>query len=216
MGVEPVACPGCDLLQRLPALAPGDKVRCLRCGHVLAKRHDDALNRCLALTLAAAVLLVIANLTPLMGLSAVGRSASTTIIGGAIEMWQHGEQLTAAIVAFCAVIAPIAFVASTLVILMAAHASPVPRWTSELLRWSHYLRVWSLHEVMMLGILVALVKIAELARVDAGVGIFTVGALTILFPAIVLNFDTADIWRRIEWLDPEPDQAVDARPEALP
>ena len=45
----------------------------------------------LALTVTAAIVFIIANTTPLMGLSAVGRHASTTIVGGALEMWQDGR-----------------------------------------------------------------------------------------------------------------------------
>jgi paraquat-inducible protein A len=194
-----VACPGCDLLQRLPALRPGDRATCARCAHVLARRPVNGLDRCLPLTVAAAILLVVANVTPLMDLSAVGRTASTTIIGGAIEMWSEGERATAVIVAFCAVIAPAAFITSMLTVLVAARRHRVPLWTGEVLRWMRYLHVWSLQEVMMLGILVALVKIAELARVDAGLGIFSIGALTILFPAIMVNFDSRAIWERLEW-----------------
>ena len=199
-----IGCPACDLLQRLPPLALRDKASCARCGHVLATRPADWWNRCLALTLAAAILLVVANVTPLMGLSTAGRTASTTIVGGVIAMWRQGERLTAAIVAFCALIAPAGFVTSMLAILAVARRTPVPRRIGELLRWAHYLRVWSLHEVMMLGILVALVKIAELAQVDAGIGIFSIGALTVLFPAIMIHFDASDIWKRIEW-QAEPD-----------
>ena len=205
-----IACSGCDFLQRLPALAPRDKACCARCGHVLERRPVDAPNRCLALTIAAAIVLIVANFTPLMGLTAVGRAASTTILGGAIEMWRHGEQIAAAIVAFCALIAPTGYVTCMLTILLAARRTPVPRWVAELLRWTYYLQVWSLHEVMTLGVLVALVKIAELAHVDAGIGIFAVGALTILFPAIMAHFDASEIWDRIEWASGSPSDEVSA------
>ena len=72
---ETVACPDCDLLQRIPELAPGAKARCARCGHVLASQSADPLDRPLALTLAAAIVFIVANTTSLMGLSAVGRFA---------------------------------------------------------------------------------------------------------------------------------------------
>ena len=98
--METIACPDCDLLQRIPPLRPGCKARCARCGETLVDQRADPLSRPLALTLAATIALVIANSTPLMGLSAVGREASTTIIGGALEMWRQGSEITAVIVAF--------------------------------------------------------------------------------------------------------------------
>jgi len=50
-----------------------------------------------------------------------------------------------------------------------------------------------------LGILVALIKIAQLATVHAGIGMYAVGALILLFPAIVVTFDVRELWRRVEW-----------------
>ena len=199
-----IACPGCDLLQWLPPLAPGERTRCARCQHLLAKRAVNSLDRCLALSIAGAVLLVLANTTPLMGLSVVGRTASTTIIGGALAMWHHDEHLTAMVVAFCALLAPAAFLLALLTVLVTERRArnrrlPVPRWIGETLRWIRYLHAWSLLEVMLLGMMVALVKIAELARVSADVGIFSVAALAVLFPAIMAHFDPLEIWQRIEW-----------------
>jgi paraquat-inducible protein A len=56
-----------------------------------------------------------------------------------------------------------------------------------------------MHEVMLLGLLVALIKIAELATVDPGVGMYAVGALVVLFPAIMVTFDPDEIWKRVAW-----------------
>ena len=58
-------------------------------------------------------------------------------------------------------------------------------------------------EVMMLGILVALIKIAQLATVEAGIGMYAVGILILLFPAIYVTFDPRELWRRLQWYDGE-------------
>lgn len=198
---ETVACPDCDLLQRIPALEPGAKARCVRCGHVLASQSADPLNRPLALTIAAAIIFIVANTTSLMGLSAVGRFASTTIPNGAYEMWLQGERITAVIVAFCAVIAPGAYILFMLILLLAIRRPPAPHWIGELLRWGNAMQPWSMGEVMILGIMVALIKIAELASVDVGIGMYAIGALVVLFAAIAVTFDPREVWRRVEWAD---------------
>jgi paraquat-inducible protein A len=197
--METVACPDCDLLQRLPELPPGGKPRCSRCGYTLATRRTDPLDRPLALTLAAAIVFIVANTTPLMGLSAVGRHASTTIGEGAYEMWQQGEPVAAMIVAFCAVIALTSYMLFMLTILLAVRRPPAPQWIGELLRWADSMQPWSMSEVMILGILVALIKIAELATVDPGIGMYAVGALVVLLAAI--SFDPREVWQRVEWAD---------------
>ena len=93
---SPVACPDCDLLQRIPEIPPGDKACCTRCGHVLARKPRGPSDLPLALAFTAAIVFVIANTMPLMDLSVLGRTASTTVAGGAIEMWREGEQITGA------------------------------------------------------------------------------------------------------------------------
>jgi len=203
VAVETIACPACDLLQRIPPLDQGDKACCSRCRQILATAPRDPLDRPLALTFTAAIAFLVANAAPLMGLSVVGRHASTTIIGGAYDMWQTGEPLTAMIVVFCAVIAPGSYILFMLTVLLAARRPPAPHWVGELLRWAQSMQPWSMNEVMMLGILVALIKIAELATVNPGVGMYAVGALVALFPAIMVTFDPREVWRRVEWANGE-------------
>lgn len=208
--METVACPDCDLLQFVPDLAPGDTASCPRCDSTLATRPIDPVGRPLALTVAAAIVFFIANTTPLMTLSAVGRHASTTIGGGIYEMWLQGQPGTAAIVAFCAVIAPGWHILFMLAVLLALTRPPAPPWVGEMLRWARFMQPWSMNEVMILGILVALVKIAELATVDPGVGIYALGALVGLFAAINMTFDPRTAWERVEWANDQ----VSARSES--
>jgi len=188
-------------MQHIPQLEPGAKARCARCGHVLASQSADPLDRPLALTLAAAIVFIVANTTSLMGLSAVGRFASTTIPYGAYEMWMQGEKITAVIVAFCAVIAPGAYILFMLTVLLAVRRPPAPHWVGELLRWGDSMQPWSMGEVMILGIMVALIKIAELATVNVGIGMYAVGAMVVLFTAIATTFDPREVWSRVEWAD---------------
>ena len=199
--METIACPACDLLQRIPPLPPGGKARCPRCGETLASCLSDPLDRPLALTLAAAIVFIVANTASLMDLSAVGRYASTTIPNGAYEMWLQGQEITALIVAFCAVIAPGAYILLMLTVLLAVRRPPAPPWVGELLRWGNSMQPWSMGEVMILGILVALIKIAELASVDAGIGMYAIGALVVLLSAISITFDPREVWKRVEWAD---------------
>jgi paraquat-inducible protein A len=199
--VESVACPDCDLLQQIPTLGPGGRAACVRCGRVLVKVPQGSHDRALALTVAAAITLVTANVFPLMELHVVGRFASTSIAGGAYQMWMQGERMTSVLVAFCALIAPAGYLLFMMTLLIAARRSPMPGWTGEMLRWVGRLQVWSMLEVVMLGILVALIKIAQLAAVDPGIGMYAFGATVLLIPAVMLSFDRWDCWRRIAWMD---------------
>lgn len=196
-----VACPDCDLLQQIPPLMPGGRALCRRCGRALAKQPSGSPDLPLALTVAAAIMLIIANTLPLMELHVVGRFASTTIAGGAYEMWLQGQRITSVLVAFCAVIAPLGYISFMLTLLIAVRLPSAPSWVGEMLRWVGHLQVWSMLEVVMLGILVALVKIAELATVDPGIGMYAFGAVILLMPAIAVHVERRELWRRIEWME---------------
>jgi paraquat-inducible protein A len=131
-------------------------------------------------------------------------------------MWMQGQQITALIIAFCAVIAPGGYILFLLTVLLAVRRPPAPRWVGELLRWAAFMQPWSMVEVMILGILVALIKIAELALVDPGIGMYAVGVLVVLLTAIGITFDPDEVWRRIEWVDPQPSTARVVRGTASP
>ncbi len=198
---DTLACPDCDLQQSIPPLLPGGSARCARCRVTIARNPADPIDRPLALAFAAAAVFLIANLSPLMGLSAVGRESTTTILGGALEMWNRGSEITALSVAFCAVVAPGAFIAFMLAVLLAARHPPAPRWVGQLLRMAAVVQPWSMTEVMLLGILVALIKIAHLATVVPGIGLAGVALLVVLLAAISATFDTRTIWERVTWAD---------------
>ena len=196
-----IACPDCDLLQRLPALAPGGSARCPRCDRELWRRREDSLNRTLALTLAAAVLYVVANAVPMLGLSAVGRQAATTVIGGVQQLWDDQERIVAVLVLFAAVVAPALQIGFMLAIVLEARRERPPRWVGSLLRHHPTTRTWSMIEVMLLGVLVALIKIADYATVIPGTALFALGALVFLLAGMQASFDPREVWDRVEWAE---------------
>src|SRR5262249_55181350 len=139
-----IACAHCDLLQRLPDLSAAASARCPRCNHEMWRRREDSLNRTTALAFAAALLYIIANTVPMLGLTVVGRAASTTVLGGAQRLWQDGQVTVAVLVLFTAVIAPGLQILLMLGIVLGARRQPVPRWVGWLLRHHGTTQTWSM------------------------------------------------------------------------
>jgi paraquat-inducible protein A len=158
----------------------------------------------LALGLAAALLFALANAFPMLGLSAVGHSAETTVLGGARQLWRDGREIVAGLVLFTVVIAPALQIGFVLAIALAgSRRGPTPRWVGALLRRHPLTRTWSMIEVMLLGVLVALIKIAELATVIPGIALYALGALAFVLAAVQASFDPRRLWRRVTWACPE-------------
>ena len=198
-----VGCPDCDLLQRLPAIDFGASARCLRCNRELWRRREDSLERTLALTLGAAVLFVVANTVPMLGLTVVGRESFTTVAGGAVQLWKDGREGVAALVLFTAIVAPALQIGFMLAIAISARGERAPAWGRTLMRHHPTTCTWSMIEVMMLGVLVALIKIADYATVIPGLAMFTLGALIFLLAAIQAIFDPRLVWERVAWASDE-------------
>jgi paraquat-inducible protein A len=208
-----VGCPNCDLLQRLPQLAPGESARCPRCDEELCRRHQNALERTTALAFAAAVLYVIANTSPMLRLAVVGRFNSSTVLGGVEHLIADSRGLVAGLVLFAAVIAPALQIISLLAIAIGARRPRPARWVGTMMRLNPVMRLWSMLEVMLVGVLVALVKIADYATVTPGIALYVLGALVFVLTAMQVSFDPAEVWSRIEWAAEAP-HAVGAGEEA--
>ena len=194
-----VACRNCDLLQRLPEVEPGASARCPRCGSELWRRKTDSVNRTLALAIAALVLWIVTNSVPMLGLSAAGQEAFTTVIRGAELLWEHGEPLVAALIFFTVVFAPVLQISFVLLVTLGSLPQRPPAWVGFLLRHVPFTEIWSMMEVLLVGVLVSLTKIAEYAKVIPGEALFSVGGLVVVLTAMQVSFDPREIWQRVEW-----------------
>ena len=100
-----------------------------------------------------------------------------------------------------AVIAPALQIGFMLAIVLGALRERPPRWVGTLLRHHPATRTWSMIEVMMLGVLVALIKIADYATVIPGIALFVLWVLVFLLAAMQSNFDSREVWERIQWAE---------------
>jgi paraquat-inducible protein A len=136
----------------------------------------------------------------MLGLTAVGHAVSTTAMGGAEQLWRDDRAIVAVLVLFTAVIAPALQIVFMLAIVLAARRDVPPGWIRILLRHHPTTRTWSMIEVMMLGVLVALIKIADYAKVVPGLALYTLGVLVFLLAAMQASFDPRVVWAKLEWV----------------
>ena len=194
-----IACPYCDLLHATSPHPPSGKVQCIRCGGTLFLPERRGSETALAATMAAMIAFAVANGAPLMSMSELGKVASTTLAGSAVRMWAQGSEPTAVLVAICAIVAPAIYLVLMMATLLAIRRDPVPRWAGVTARWAEAIHPWAMPEVMLLGTLVAYVKISELADATPGLGMYATAAVASLIAAIGSSFNPASLWARIEW-----------------
>lgn len=196
---EPLlACHDCDALYPRPPLRPGQKARCLRCGAVLLENKRNGLERCLALSLTSLVLLVLANVFPLLGMSVEGRVQEASVISGVLELNRQGFAAMAAVVFMVSILAPALKVLGLLYVLLPLRLGIRLPHAKRVFRTVETLRPWSMTEVYMLGILVAVVKLADLASIEPGLALYCFTGLIIAMAAADAALEPEEIWERLE------------------
>ena len=179
-----LACDECDVLYKRRSLAAGERLRCRRCGATLARGTGLAADGQLALTLAALVVFVIASLSPIVSLELNGIRAVASLYEAIRETWQTGERLVAVLALATAFVFPLLVIMLRLWLLLPLVAGQkVPGFVRAMraLRW--FLR-WSMVEVFMLAVLVAVVRGAGVSQVVIGPGLYGYAALVLLLTAI--------------------------------
>lgn len=192
-----IACHDCDALQRAIALAPRASARCWRCGSVLYRYRPHGLDRTLAYTLGAAVLFAIANAFPIVALNAEGNFTSTTLSGTAHSLYRDGIVSVAALVFVTTIVMPAIEIAALLYMLLPLKFGRAAPGAAAVYRAVMAVRPWGMVEVFMIGLLVALTKLASLATVVPGVALWSIGGLMLLLAAAAASFDPRDFWARM-------------------
>jgi paraquat-inducible protein A len=193
-----LACHDCDLLSRLPDLPEGTSAWCARCGGLLRKRRRNSIERTLALTLAASVLWVVANVFPFLSFEMQGRITQTTLASGVFDLWEQGVEGVALLVGFTAVAAPLAQLTLLLYVLLPVHLGRVPWQMHRMFRLLRRIQPWSMMEVFLVGILVAVVKLVDLAEVVPGLALWAFGGLILVLAGALSSLDPEAVWERLE------------------
>jgi len=188
------ACHECDLLQREPVLQPGGVACCRRCQFVLFRHTPDSVDRALAYTIGAAILFIIANVFPIVGLEIQGNLNASSLYGAVESIWNNDMEGVASLVFATTILIPAVELSLMLYVLLPLKFARLPGELASILRILQSLRPWSMTQVFILGVLVALVKLTHLAHVVPGISLWAYGGLIVLLTAAVANFNTHELW----------------------
>src|SRR5262249_40835715 len=175
-----LGCPECDLLQRPIPLAAGQSALCSRCGATLYRAHPPTRDRALSFTLAALIAFGVTVVFPIVGLDVKGNLFQATLPGAAQALYQDNMAPLAALVVATTTLLPFVVLA-----VMAFHLlrKPGSRPGAVLLHTLRAARPWCMVEVFVLGVLVAIAKLAHMAHVAPGIGAWALGAFVVLWAA---------------------------------
>jgi paraquat-inducible protein A len=201
-----LACHECDFLYRLPPLKERAFARCDRCGSVLAKGDANSIDNTLAYTMAALIFFIIANLYPILGLRAAGQEQFYTLIYGAVVLAKFDLWVVGLVVFLTTIFFPFLGMIGLLYVLIPLKSGRRPRYFVPIFKFSLALLPWGMVGVYMLGVLVAIVKLADLATVVPGWGLYALASLLLVSVAAATTLNPRIIWETADsFLKSHPD-----------
>ena len=193
-GAHLEACHSCGLVASVPRSARHQ--RCERCAAALHRRRPDSVGRTWAFLLAATILYIPAMLLPVMYTDSLFGKEDDTIISGVMLFWNSGSQALAIIIFVASIVVPVLKLAA--LSLLALTAQTRSRWRPQqrtvLYRIVEFVGRWSMLDIFVITLTVALVRFQTLAVITAGPGALAFCAVVVLTMLASMQFDPRLIW----------------------
>jgi len=193
-------CHDCHLLVEAPQGEGHEHGCCPRCGAALHLRKPNSLARTWALVCAATILYIPANVLPMTVTSALGTTQADTIMSGVIYFIHSGSWEIAAVIFIASIFVPLAklLILVTLLTTVQLRSHWRPKDRTALYRLTEMVGRWSMLDVYVVTILVALVKLGAVATIEAGPAAVYFAAVVVITMIAAESFDPRLIWDALE------------------
>jgi paraquat-inducible protein A len=189
-----MGCSVCGLAQRVEPPEPGQIVACVRCGDVLAQNRPRSASRTLAFALAALILYVPANILPIMTFDYYGATRSNTVWSGVVALTESSQWAVAAVVFLASMVVPLLKLSILFFLSLSVRWRKAQRFRTDLYRFIQAVGTWAMLDVFLVAILVAIVKMGQLASVRPGPGVVPFCFVVVFTLLATENFDPKLLW----------------------
>lgn len=186
-------CTTCGLLQRFPLYG---KAHCERCGEQLQQRLPHSLQRTWALLITACVMYVPANVYPIMLSTRLGQTQPSTIVGGVVDLIHAGSWPIAFVIFTASIIVPVGKILALgwLCLRVGNDDELTQRSQLRMYRVIEFIGRWSMVDVFVVAILVALIQAGNFVSITPGPAAFAFGLVVISTMLAAIHFDPRLIW----------------------
>ena len=191
---EIIACHECDHFYYYKLIPVGAKANCEHCGNLLYRHIPDSLNLSLALYFTALILFIIANVFPFLSLELGGRVIENVLFSSGWAMYELGMGELGVLIFLTSILFPLIVIIGMLYLLIPARIGVIAPFMGQVYRVVNTILPWSLVGVFMLGVLIAIVKLQDLANVITGPALIALALLLVVYTAARASFDPHDLW----------------------
>ena len=184
---------GCSMCT---AVVSGDAKTCEVCGSLLHSGSGHSIQRTWALLITSVVLYLPANFLPIMITRFLGEDTNSTIIGGVVTLWHHGSYPIALIIFVASVLVPVGkiLIMGWLCVSIQRGSSFAPGRKMTLYRVTEFVGRWSMVDVFVVAILVALIQLGNVMSIFPGVAALAFAAMVVTTMLAAMAFDPRLIW----------------------
>lgn len=190
-------CRRCDLVLALPPLTQGEQAVCPRCQHHLAERQAEPVISVVAWSLTALLLLLLALSFDYVSFSASGVGHTIALFDTVYGMLQHGQPAVALLLSLTMVLLPALYLLNLIYVFIGATRQRPWRGVRFVANTLHHVEPWLMADVFLLGAVVSLVKVADLATITFSPGFWAYAAFAVVVIETSRRVDKDWLWHRM-------------------
>jgi paraquat-inducible protein A len=191
---ELIMCPTCHTLHKEVPLSDGSKACCSACHCVLYRYDSKLLDHGLALSLTAFVMFLLANFFPLVQIEILGHEQFITISKTFLSLFEHGFYLVSLLCAVLIFLFPLTIIFLYISLFTLLKLKRGEQLTKKILVLLSHLLPWSMSDIFLISILVALVKLIGYAQIQMGIAFYTLILFVLIDIYITKNIQLSEIW----------------------
>jgi len=186
-------CHDCDVVLMIPELERYERAHCPRCAAHLDQGGTESINRLLPLTITGFILIVLANLFPLITMNANGQIVDSSLLSATVALWIGEQRFLSILVFVTTFLTPLVQLLTYAWLLVPMNSGKIWPLSDSVLRLSHHSVPWNMMEIFLLGFIIAVVKLGEDALIIPGPSLYAFVALIVLMTILNSLFEPASV-----------------------
>lgn len=189
-----IICQQCYTLHEEIPIHDGTKACCSECGAILYRYDSKLIDRGLALSITGFIFFILANVFPLVQIQILGHEQFITIPKTIFSLFESGFYIVGLICAFLIFIFPLMIFIINMLLFILLKRKRSAQWTKELLILLSHIIPWSMTDIFLISILVALVKLIGYAQIYMGISFWALMVFVLIDLYIVKRINLAELW----------------------
>ncbi len=189
-----IICHQCFTLHEVHAIADGSKACCVECGGILYRYDTKLIDRGIALSIAGLIFFMLANFFPLVQIELLGVEQFITIPKTIFSLLESGFFIVGLLCAFLIFIFPLMIFTINLTLFTLLKLKKGQKWSKELLILLSHITPWSMTDIFLISILVALVKLIGYAQIHMGIAFWALMVFVLIDIYIVKRIHLSELW----------------------